>query len=577
MKKLTVLLMVLTALLCLYACTPEDTQGTTPPPPQTSHTTVPPKPTTKPTKPQPTTQPTTRPTIPTEPTTQPTEPSAPTQPPTEPHVHSFGPWIMIQRASCTKPEISTHICTCGHTEEKITGQLIDHSYSQEGACIVCGRKVSAGLAYQLNPDGKSYTLISRYECQDVDVIIPEIYQGLPVTAIGYAAFSTSDISSVEMPDSITSIADDAFRDCYRLSSLKLSKQLRTVGSFAFSGTALTEIYLPEHVISIGREALQNCESLRSITVDPYNVAFDDRDGVLFDRDLTKLLVYPPAKDADSYLVPDGVTGIGDYAFLGCYRLKQIQLPQSLVSIGRAAFGGSGIREISIPASVVTIGTGAFGDDRETGLPGYGGCDYLENILVQEGNLYYKSVDGVLMSKDGTRLLVYPAGKISSSYVLPSGVTHVGSYAFMGCTNLRELILCQGLTHIGNNAFGAGFYKSNGLLSISIPDSVEYIGDYALAFCDQLMAIHYEGTLAQWLLILKGQDWNLQTGEYILYTQDPEPPIPTDPEPSLPEPPIPTEPSTQPTEPVIPTESSTHTTVPSIPAEPQLPPDVTPVV
>ncbi len=567
MKKLIALLLCLVAVLCLYACTPEEgtsgSSGTTAVPPQTTTrpTTVPPVTTTRPTVPKPTTQPTTVPTIPTEPP-EPTTPPEPTVPPTEPHVHSFGPWILIQHATCTKPEVSTHICACNYTEQKITGQTVNHNYDHSGACVVCGRQVSAGLAYQLNDDGKSYTLISLHECQDEDIIIPEIYQGLPVTAIGYAAFSGGEMVSVEMPDSISSIADNAFQNCYRLERVKLPANLRTIGSWAFSGTALTELYIPENVSAIGREAFHHCESLRSISVDPYNVAFEERDGVLFNGDMTRLLVYPGGKEGESYLVPEGVTEIADYAFLSCFRLRQIQLPEGLVSIGEAAFAGTGIRAVSVPASVVTIGKFAFGADRESSLPGYGGCDYLAQIQVQENNPYYKSVDGVLFSKDGSRLLVYPAGKPGSSYTVPSGVTHIGDYAFVGCTRLAELILSEGVTTVGKNAFGAGFYKYNNLESITIPATVTQLGDYALAFCNKLTDIYYGGTSLQWIMMPKGHDWDLQSNGYTLHCWEPEPepePEPTEPDPSVPGtstpepsiPDVPTEP-TEPTEPVEPT-------------------------
>ncbi len=501
MKKCLALLFLMIAVLFLYACTPEEpttVPGTTQQPGTTAPTTA-----------APTAGPTTAPTLP--PVTQPPV----TTPPTV-HTHEFGPWIVIQKQTCQKPEISTHICACHATEEIVTKDVGDHTYGIDGQCATCERRISMGLAYQLSEDGASYILISRHECVDDVIIIPETYDGLPVSGIGYAAFALGEMSSVEIPDTVTSIADNAFQDCYRLEQIRLPEGLVSIGDWAFSGTALETVHLPGSVRSIGREAFQNCERFTGFTVAEENTSFRSEDGVLLNKAGTALLVYPAGKQDGSYVLPETVTVIGDYAFLGCHYVKQVQLPEGLVSIGTAAFAGSGISSVTIPASVETIGFGAFGIDREAGLPGDGCCGSLAEILVNENNAVYKSIDGVLLTKDGTTLLVYPAGKEGSSYTTPAGVTTIGESAFVGCGKLRDIVLSEGVTSIGRYAFSAGFYKSNQLESITIAATVMEIGDYALAYCENLTDIYYAADSWQWLVVTKGQEWDTGTGNYIMH-------------------------------------------------------------
>ncbi len=545
MKKLFALLLCLAVVLCLYACVPEDSSSapsTTQKPADTGTTSTS---TTAPVIP---TGPTTQPTAP---TTQPTQPPEPTQPPQ--HIHSYGPWIVIQRQTCVKPEISTHICACNATEQIVTKEPGSHTYDEAGVCMVCSRKTSTGLAYQLAEDGRSYILISRHECQDEQIIIPETYQGLPVSAIGYAAFALGQMTSVEIPGSVQIIGDNAFQDCYRLREVVIASGVRQIGDWAFSGTAIRTVRLPKTLKTIGREAFHNCENLIAINAAEDGTSFNSVDGVLFTKDNSSLLIYPSAKPESSYKVPASVQIISDYAFLGCYNLTKVELPAGLVAIGASAFAGTDITSITIPKSVTFIGVGAFGTDR-AGLAGDGDCDQLKEILVDKENAAYKSVDGVLLSRDGRQLLVYPAGKKGSSYTVPKGVTTIGDSAFVGCMQLTELVIPEGVTTVGNGAFSAGYYKSSALESIHIPESVTQIGDSALAFCENLLEIFYAGNQQRWESIPKGTDWDLHIGDYMIYfaKADPEPEPTLPPEPSLPTPEPSVDPTANPPAPEVPT-------------------------
>ncbi len=495
MKKTFFAVVILAMVLTACANTPAQTGSTTssgsrpdPSLPSSSQT----APTVRPTAPPATS---TAPSIPTDPTVPPTEPSQPTSPsqPTQPpHTHSYGAWIVIQRQGCDRPEIEARICSCGHSQQRVSQEPFDHVYAADGHCVGCDRRISLDLTYELNSDGSGYTVISSHECTDSYIVIPETHQGLPVTAISYAAFAWTGITGVEISENVTSIGDSAFQDCYALKTVILPDNLRSIGSLAFAGTGLQSIFLPRGLVSMGREAFLGCDSLTSLQVDPENTAFASENNVLFNKTKTTLLCYLPGLRADTYEVPASVREIAASAFLGASRLTQVTLPESLETIGASAFAGTGLTSVTIPAGVGTIGAGAFGTDRAPELPGYGGCDDLQAIWVDEANGTFSSADGVLFNKDGTVLLTYPAGKTDTAYVLPEGVIAVASGAFRNARHLEKLTLSADVTTLGRQA---------------------------LAGCTGLTQLHFGGTRAQWETIVKDEGWDENTGSFTLICSD----------------------------------------------------------
>lgn len=157
--------------------------------------------------------------------------------------------------------------------------------------------------------------ITGFDNSVSDVVIPSEIEGLPVTAISVGAFYLSTITSIEVPDSVTSIGEMAFLGCTSLKSVKLS-----------TGVA-----------KIDKNAFGSCSALREVQVAKDNPNFSSLDGVLYSKAQDTLVIYPAAKTDAAYTIPGGVTSVAMYAFSENPYLETIAIPNSLIKVGDSAF------------------------------------------------------------------------------------------------------------------------------------------------------------------------------------------------------------------------------------------------
>ena len=255
-------------------------------------------------------------------------------------------------------------------------------------------------------------------------------------------------TSVEIPNSVTEIGRNAFYGCTGLTSIEISNNVTTIGEHVFDG----------------------CTGLMSIDVDKDNPVYASVDGVLYNKDITKIICWPAGKP--SVEIPNSVTKIEDYAFYGCIGLTSIEISNSVTEIGNYAFYDcTGLTTIEIPNNVTTIGEHVFD-----------GCTGLMSIDVDKDNPAYASVDGILYNKNITTLIRCPEGK--ALIEIPNSVTSIGYEAFYGCTGLTSIEIPNSVIEIGNYAF----FGCTGLTLIEIPDSVIKIGDRAFQSCSSLKSI-----------------------------------------------------------------------------------------
>ncbi len=358
--------------------------------------------------------------------------------------------------------------------------------------------------YEILNDGT--IKITQYVGEETDIVIPQYIDNYLVTAIGMEIFSKPDnswdvhesyVESLVLPDSVLSIDSFAFSLCRYLKYITLSKNLRSIGQSAFcSCESLREIYIPESVVNIGDQLCKDCTQLEAIVVDEHNKAYLSIDGVLFDKNQTKLLCYPANKKDHMYQIPESVQIISEhafahneyiqkiiifdsiidnYAFYACRQLEKV-IMRNVSFIGQGAFElCENLQMIELPRSINQISIYAFKE-----------CYALSNIYIDKENPYYYSHNGILYNKDKTRCIIYPSGKKNKQYTLLKTVQYIDNHAFRDNQYIETMIIHNGVISIGDFAF----YHCSHLKYIDIADTVTEIGEYVFGDCDALEKVKW---------------------------------------------------------------------------------------
>ncbi len=272
--------------------------------------------------------------------------------------------------------------------------------------------------------------------------------------IASSAFERSDITSIAIPASVTSIGDEAFAGCGNLTTVTFGEnsKLSYIGKNAFDNCSkLTSVAISASGVEIGENAFRDCEELTTVTDENGKIGSVGARAFISCEKLTSITFASNTKK------------IGDWAFYLCSALTTVTFDDNclLETIGEYAFNYSGITQVTIPSKVTSIGTFAFGS-----------CKQLTTATF-ESNSRLTSV------KDG---------------------------AFSYCENLSEIVIPLAVTTIGENAFAW-----SGLTSLTFENGSELssIGDYAFNWCKKLNSITFGGDIARWNSITLGNYWNGQ--------------------------------------------------------------------
>ena len=362
----------------------------------------------------------------------------------------------------------------------------------------------------------------------------------------------------------TSIGKYAFYGCSALTSVSIPATITNIGYMAFyQCTSLGSIYIPSSVTSIGTFAFTECTALTEITVHSSNSKYSSLDGVLLNKTNTQIICCPAGRTGN-YTVPasvttigadafyksaltgitlqEGLTNIGNEAFMYCTSLTSLTIPRSVTNIGYRAFAYiSSLSSVTFLGSVPTFGKVSssydvflnvtatayypVGDESwtEDVRIGYGGTlTWVEGTYGKCGDALYLTLEGSTLTISGTGDMwdFYDSSNVPwysyvssiKTVVIENGVTSIGRSAFQDCTSLTNITIPDSVTSIGKGAFDGctsltnvtipdgvksigedAFWKCTSLTNITIPDGVTSIGDHAFFLCTKLTTITFAGS------------------------------------------------------------------------------------
>ncbi|MCR4911439.1 MAG: leucine-rich repeat domain-containing protein [Bacilli bacterium] len=352
--------------------------------------------------------------------------------------------------------------------------------------------------YVLNDDQQSYSIKQGPSGVSGDIVIPATYNDLPVTEIANGGFGGCDsLTSVVLPDSITTIGADAFYNCFSLASINIPTAVTAIYESAFQGcSALETIALPKDLVTLARRAFSGCSSLTSINI-PNGVK---EIGVETFSDCSAL---------ESITLPNALETIGKEAFMGCVALKSLYIPATVTSIGsgilKKSFSQSSETTFTLESLTVPF-IGASKDDEETCFLKYffGSDTYNNNhvripgtlttVTVLEGctrigaHAFHQAYNLTTINLPSTIKFIGESAfyycSALESISIPSGVTSIGEAAFSYCSALASIVIPESVTSIGKAAFN----RCSSLATITLPSNLTYLGDGAFQWCQSLTSI-----------------------------------------------------------------------------------------
>ncbi len=312
--------------------------------------------------------------------------------------------------------------------------------------------------------------------------------GSQIKTIGANAFANCiNLTSIDIPDTVTRIDVKAFYGCKSLTNIIIPGSVSIIGERAFMGCSnLTNVTIFDGVNCIDIYAFSSCNSLQNITIPDsvtyiYDKAFygcDNLTSVIIGKSVTGIgqNVFDRCENLESITIPESLKGFDYGAFNYCYRLKNVYYEGTLEQWCNITFSdstanpchnganfyinGELVVNMVIPNSVTSIGEYAFS-----------GCNSLMNVIIGDGIT-------------SIRPQAFSYCKNLISITLPDSVTSIGNQVFYGCSSLKSITIPDSITSIGNQVF----YGCSSLTSINIPDSITSIGDQAFYECNSMTNI-----------------------------------------------------------------------------------------
>ena len=347
------------------------------------------------------------------------------------------------------------------------------------------------------------------------------------------------ITSAVISDGVTSIGNHAFFRYTTLKNIRIPDSVTRIGIWALCECRFDSLFLPRSVVNIDVDAFYSIKTLNSFSVDSENPAYVAVDGVIFTKDMKKLVAYPTGRkgacqipdsvtkivdgafgncrDLSNISIPDSVTTIGDYAFDWCTGLNNIQIPESVTHIGSYTFSGVEMMSVSIPANVTRIGAGTFrycSRLTDIYIPAgvssiassafeacaalkdiwYGGTEaqwkqiqYVNSEPLASAVKHWNALPGVKNGSCGDNL----SWTLADGVLTISGAGNMWNWAddspapwYNYRDDITSVVISGGVTSIGN----AAFLDCRAMTAVTVPDGLTEIGDSAFSHCQKLTGI-----------------------------------------------------------------------------------------
>lgn len=317
-----------------------------------------------------------------------------------------------------------------------------------------------GCGNLTTPIYTSTTFISMPISYEGEYVIPD-----GITKIAPSAFyQCTKLTSVTIPNSVTSIGDMAFQGCSN-ASLNIPASVTEIGQFAFAGcNGLTSLFVTKDVTFIGLEAFNGCNNLTSIIVEEGHDTYDSRNNCnAIIESATNTLLY----GCNNTVIPNDITDIGEGAFAGFCGFATINIPNSVKTIDQHAFVGcDGLISMEIPEGVTEIYMGVFN-----------GCKNLTSVSFPNSIEFLASC--IFQNCTGLK-----------NVILPENLSYIPNSMFWGCSSLTSITIPNGVTEIQ----GDSFYDCTSLTSIDFPNSVKTIGSRSFFNCKNLTSVIFPGSV-----------------------------------------------------------------------------------
>lgn len=346
------------------------------------------------------------------------------------------------------------------------GQLVGTDVS------VGATEIYGDFEYEIKDDDT--IIIKQYNGRNEEVTIPETIDGKIVNDIGWTAFGGwTGVRVLNISKNISYLSNMIFSNCPNMTDINIDEDNPVYSSY--NGALFTKEYkemlicpygksgaytIPADTETISSEAFLKCSKLTDILVDKNNSVYSSADGVLFTKDMKKILRVPAGRSG-KYIIPSSVSVIGTLAFSRCNHLTAVDIPSTVTEIEQSAFSR---------------------------------CESLESIVIPDGvtsiknNMFINCIKlkSVKLSNNVTEIEKYAFYSCweLEDFTMPEKVSKIGNAAFESCQKLKTIKLYEGLEAIEDNTF----FGCNSLTNVEIPNTVKSIGFYSFRDCRKLESI-----------------------------------------------------------------------------------------